>query len=214
MSRLICIMGESGSGKTTSMRNLDPAATYYIDCDGKGLAWKGWRNQYSESKANYFRTRNIPKIEKAITKVSEGKPEVKVIVVDTLNTCMTDKEIKEMKEKSFGKWIDLAQFVWNLIETAGMQREDLTIIFVMHSETLLEENGYILTRIHTNGRKLEKTKLESLFGTVLLAKRTEEGRYIFETQAQNSTAKSPMGAFETFEIDNDIQKVLDALAEF
>lgn len=214
MSRLICIMGESGSGKTTSMRNLDPAATYYIDCDGKGLAWKGWRNQYSESKANYFRTRDIPLIEKAITKVSEGKPAVKVIVVDTLNTCMVDKEVKSMKENSFGKWIDLTQFVWNTIESAGKQREDLTVIFVMHSEVVQDDSGYVLTRILTNGRKLEKVKLETLFGTVLLAKRTEEGRYIFETQAQNSTAKSPMGAFETFEIDNDIQKVLDALAEF
>lgn len=41
MAKLICIMGESGSGKSTSMRNLDPATTYYIDCDGKGLPWKG-----------------------------------------------------------------------------------------------------------------------------------------------------------------------------
>ena len=56
--------------------------------------------------------------------------------------------------------------------------------------------------------------LESLFGTVLLAKRTEDGRYVFETQAKNSTAKSPMGAFETFEIDNDMAKVLKALDEF
>lgn len=55
---------------------------------------------------------------------------------------------------------------------------------------------------------------ESLFGTVLLAKRTEEGRYVFETQSKNSTAKTPMGAFETFEIDNDIQSVLQALEEF
>ena len=74
--------------------------------------------------------------------------------------------------------------------------------------------GYSFTRIKTNGRKLEKVVLESLFGTVLLAKRTEDGRYVFETQAKNSTAKSPMGAFETFEIDNDMAKVLKALDEF
>lgn len=46
MSKVICIMGESGSGKTTSMRNLDPKSTYYIDADKKGLSWKGWRKQY------------------------------------------------------------------------------------------------------------------------------------------------------------------------
>ena len=50
MANIIGIMGESGAGKTTSMRNLDPATTYYIDCDGKGLSWKGWRNQYNAEK--------------------------------------------------------------------------------------------------------------------------------------------------------------------
>ena len=56
MSKVICIAGESGSGKTTSMRNLDPKTTYYIDCDKKGLSWKGWRKQYCEANKNYFQT--------------------------------------------------------------------------------------------------------------------------------------------------------------
>lgn len=214
MSRLICIMGESGSGKTTSMRTLDPNSTYYFDCDGKGLAWKGWKSQYNENKKNYFCTRDIPKIERTIMKISTEKQDVKTVVVDTLNTAMADKEVKGMKENGYGKWIDLTQFVWNLVETAGGLRDDLTVIFVMHSETVRDDFGYAFTRIRTNGRKMEKLVLESLFNVVLLAKRTDEGRYVFETQTKNSTAKSPMGAFETFEIDNDIQSVLTALEEF
>lgn len=214
MSRLVCVMGESGSGKTTAMRTLDPASTYYIDCDGKGLSWKGWRGQYSEAGKNYFSCRDIPKIERILCKISEKRPEIRTIVIDTLNTCMVDKEVKGMKENGFGKWIDLTQFVWDMVETAGRQREDLTVIFVMHSETVRDDYGYVFTHIRTNGRKLEKLVLESLFGTVLLAKRTEDGRNIFETQAKNSTAKSPMGAFDSFEIENDMQKVLDALADY
>ena len=214
MSRLVCVMGESGSGKTTAMRTLDPKTTYYIDCDGKGLSWKGWRGQYSEAGKNYFSCRDIPKIERILCKISEKRPEIRTIVIDTLNTCMVDKEVKGMKENGFGKWIDLTQFVWDMVETAGRQREDLTVIFVMHSETVRDDYGYVFTHIRTNGRKLEKLVLESLFGTVLLAKRTEDGRNIFETQAKNSTAKSPMGAFESFEIENDMQKVLDALADY
>lgn len=54
MSKVICIMGESGSGKTTSMRNLDPKTTYYIDADKKGLSWKGWRKQYNKENKNYL----------------------------------------------------------------------------------------------------------------------------------------------------------------
>ena len=214
MSRLICVMGESGSGKTTSMRTLDPNTTYYIDCDGKGLAWKGWRKQYNTEKKNYCVSRDIPKITDLMVNISTKKPEVKVIVVDTLNTCMVDKEVKGMKETGYGKWIDLALFVWDCIETAGKLRDDLTIIFVMHSETVRDDFGYAFTRVKTNGRKLEKLVPESLFGTVLLARKTEDGRYIFETQARNSTAKSPMGAFDSFEIDNDMGAVIKALEEF
>lgn len=214
MSCLICVMGESGSGKTTAMRTLDPNTTYYIDCDGKGLAWKEWRKQYNAEKKNYCVSRDIPKITDLMVNISTKKPEVKVIVVDTLNTCMVDKEVKGMKETGYGKWIDLTQFVWDCIETAGKLRDSLTIIFVMHSETVRDDFGYAFTRVKTNGRKLEKLVPESLFGTVLLARKTEDGRYIFETQARNSTAKSPMGAFDSFEIDNDMSAVLKALEEF
>ena len=214
MSKLICIMGESGSGKTTSMRTLDPAITYYIDSDGKGLAWKGWRSQYSVEKRNYVVSRDIPSIRDLIVNISQKKPETKIIVIDTLNTCMVDKEVKGMKENGYGKWIDLTQFVWDCIETAGQQRDDLTVIFVMHSETIRDDFGYTFTRIKTNGRKLEKIVPESLFGTVLLAKKTDDGRYVFETQAKNSTAKSPMGAFDSFEIDNDMGAVIKALEEY
>ena len=138
------------------------------------MSWKGWKKQYNEENGNYYCRRNIPIIDNIISKVSQERPEIKVIVVDTLNTCMVDKEIKEMKDNGFGKWIDLTQFVWGLIETAGKQREDLTIIFTMHSETIRDDFGYTFTRVRTNGRKLEKLSLESLFNTVLLAKRLDD----------------------------------------
>lgn len=214
MARLICVMGESGSGKTTSMRTLDPVSTYYIDCDGKGLSWKGWRKQYNAEKKNLYQSRDIPNITTVITGVAQKRVEIKTIVVDTLNTCMVDKEVKGMKENGYGKWIDLTQFVWDMVETAGKQRDDLTVIFVMHSETVRDDFGYSFTRVKTNGRKLEKLVPESLFSTVLLAKTTDDGRHVFETQAKNSTAKTPFEAFPEFEIENDMGAVLEALADY
>ena len=92
MSRVICVMGESGAGKTTSMRNLDPAATYYIDCDGKGLAWKGWRKQYNSERRNFAVSRDISRIETLMDNLSQSRPDLKTIVIDTLNTCMVDYE--------------------------------------------------------------------------------------------------------------------------
>ncbi len=215
MSRMICVMGETGSGKTTAMETLDPTTTYYIDCDYKGLAWRGWKTQYNKENKNFYSDRDITKINALLYNIDKKAPHIKTVVIDTLNTCMVDKEIKAMADKDgFGKWIDLAQYVWGICETASILREDLTVIIVMHSETVRDDFGYSFTRIKTNGRKLEKVVLETLFGTVLLAKKKEDGTHVFETKAKNSTAKTPKGAFDADEIPNDMQLVLDALNEF
>lgn len=215
MSKAICVMGESGSGKTTAMRTLDPSTTYYIDCDLKGLSWRGWREQYNSEKKNFFQTRDLSKINGVMLGISEQRPDTKTIVIDTLNTAMVDKEVKGMGDSSgYGKWIDLAQFVWEICCNASRLREDLSVIIVMHSETIRDDLGYSITRVKTNGRKLEKLVLESLFSTVLLAKVKDDGTFVFETKAKNSTAKTPFGAFDTDEIPNDMQAVLDALADY
>lgn len=213
MSKVICIAGESGSGKTTSMRNLDPKATYYIDADCKGLSWKGWRNQYSTKNKNYKATDDANIVRQYIKKIAEGCPSVKVIVVDTINGLMVADEMRRSKEKGYDKWVDLAACVWDLVCECYKYREDLTIVFTAHTQTDHDENGYMFTRIKTSGKKLDKIVLESKFTTVLLSK-CVEGQYKFETQANNSTAKSPMGAFEQMEIDNDIVEVIKALEEF
>lgn len=215
MSRMICVMGESGSGKTTAMRTLDPKTTYYIDCDKKGLTWRGWREQYNAENRNYYADRDLSKIGAVLTNISGKAPHIKTIVIDTLNTAMVDKEIKSLGDSSgYSKWVDLTQFVWGICETAATLREDQTVIIVMHSETIRDDLGYSFTRIKTNGRKLEKVVLESLFSVVLLARAKDDGTHIFETRAKNSTAKTPFGAFGSDEIPNDMLAVLDALADF
>lgn len=221
MARLIAIMGESGSGKTTAMRTLDPATTFYIDTDGKGLSWKGWRTQYHGATGkngpppNYFKCRDINLIRMCCEKVANDSKYAKVrtIVIDTLNTAMVDKEVKSMKEKSYDKWIDLASYVWDLIEAAGTLRDSLTIIITFHSETVRDDLGYTFTHIKTNGRKLEKLVLESLFTTVLLAKVNDKGENVFVSKATNATCKAPMGALED-EVPNDMQAVLTALEDY
>ena len=213
MAKVICIAGESGSGKTTSMRNLDPATTYYIDADKKGLSWKGWMNQYNTEKKNYLKCDDVNIVRNYINSVAEKCPKIKVIVVDTINGLMVADEMRRSKEKGYDKWVDLATCVWDLIVNCYDYRDDLTIVFTAHTQTETDESGYRFTRIQTSGKKLNKIVLESKFTTVLLAK-CVDGKYLFETQANNSTAKSPMGAFDDFEIENDIVKVIDALKDF
>jgi len=213
MARVICVAGESGSGKTTSMRNLDPKSTYYIDADKKGLSWKGWRSQYNEQNKNYLKCDDANVVRVYIKKLAESCPRIKVIVVDTINGLMVADEMRRSKEKGYDKWVDLATCVWDLIVECYDYRDDLTIVFTAHTQTETDDAGYRFTRIQTSGKKLNKIVLESKFTTVLLAK-CVDGRYLFETRANNSTAKSPMGAFEEFEIENDIVQVMKALEDF
>ena len=215
MSKVIGIMGESGSGKTTSMRNLDPETTFYIDCDKKGLSWKGWRSQYQYEKHNYMATDQISTVSQLLNKIStqENMKQIKVVVIDTLNGLMVADEVRRMKEKGYDKWQDLAQCVWELLDSLYTFRDDLTIIVLCHSQTQKEDDGYTFTRIKTSGKKLDKLNVESKLTTVLYAVAKEDG-YVFVTHAHNSTAKTPLGAFEEDEIPNDIVEVLKALEEY
>lgn len=218
MAKVIGLMGESGSGKTTAMRTLDPNVTFYIDCDKKGLNWKGWRSQYNVDKRNYWATDSFSITSGLLKKVNEQDnfKHIKYLVIDTLNGLMVAEEMRILSMQSGDKrsaWSDLAQNGWALINQALEMREDLTIIILCHSETISDENGIVRTRIKTNGRKLEKLVLESKMTTVIWAVR-QEGKYKFILSADGSTCKVPLGAFQTDEIDNDITKVISALEEY
>lgn len=215
MSKSICIMGISGSGKTTSMRNLDPNTTIYIDCDGKGLSWRGWRNQYNAENKNYLRTDDPETIKNTLLTIDQNEKykNIKTVVIDTINGVMVAEELRHVNDKGYDKWMSLAVYVWTIIQMSNRLRDDLTIIMTAHSETVSDDNGYMETRIKTSGRKLEKMVPESQFTTVLLADYVD-GKYVFHTRAEHSTCKTPMGAFEEELIDNDVTTVIRALEEF
>jgi len=209
MARMLLVIGEGGSGKTASLKNLNPQEHYYIDCDKKGLNYRGWKEDYNEEKKNYYKTNDGEVVSRLLQNISEKAPNIKYITIDTINSIMIADEMKRMKGKSYNEWQDLAKCIFDIIDIVPDLREDLTVIFIGHTQT--EEDGF--TRLLTNGRKLNKIGLEKYFNTVLLSKALN-GKYIFETRANNSTARTPMGAFEELEIENDIVKVLEVLKEY
>ena len=218
MSRVVGVMGESGAGKTTAMRNLDPKKTFYIDSDKKGLNWKGWRKAYSADNMNYWSSDSFSVVSGLLNKINtEDKfKHIKYVVIDTLNGLMVAEEMRILAMQSGDKrsaWSDLAQNGWAIVNQALTMREDLTVIILCHSETVSDENGIVRTRIKTNGRKLEKLVLESKMTTVVWAVR-QDGKYKFILSADGSTVKVPLGAFETDECPNDITIVLKALEEY
>ena len=166
MSKAILIIGESGSGKTTSLRNLPPDETFYIDADGKGLSWKGWRNQYNKQKKNYIKTDDPDMVYKLMEEIHSKQKQFKYLVIDTLNGIMIGDEMRRAKESNFNKWMDLAQSVFNIVDVSNKLRDDLTVIMLGHAQT--SDDGF--TCLLTNGRKLNKIRLESKLTTVLLSK--------------------------------------------
>ena len=204
------IIGTSGSGKTTSLEKLDPKQTFYIDADGKGLSWKGWRKQYNKENKNYFQCDAPEQIFSLMQTIDEKQKQIKFLVIDTLNGCMVADEMRRSKEKAYDKWVDLAQSVYNIVDYSNKMRDDLTVILIGHTQT--SDDGF--TCMLTNGRKLNKICLESKMTTVLLSRINDNGEYVFETRAKNSTAKTPRGAFDADEIPNDITIVIDALKDY
>ena len=204
------IIGTSGSGKTTSLEKLDPKQTFYIDADGKGLSWKGWRKQYNKENKNYFQCDAPEQIFSLMQTIDEKQKQIKFLVIDTLNGCMVADEMRRSKEKAYDKWVDLAQSVYNIVDYSNKMRDDLTVILIGHTQT--SDDGF--TCMLTNGRKLNKICLESKMTTVLLSRINDNGEYVFETRAKNSTSKAPRGAFDVDEIPNDITLVIDALKDF
>lgn len=230
MSKNLCIMGISGSGKTSSLRTLDPDTTLYIDCDGKGLTWKGWKDQYNKEKGNYYKTNYPSMVERFLFwlngqerdaggDIIEAKNKdglkFKVVVIDTLNALMIAEEQRKIKTKGYDKWEDLANAIWNILDLSLTLRDDLTVVFLAHTETVSDDNGIVETRIQTSGKKLRKIVPESKINTVLLAEIDDDGNHVLVASRPNTTAKEGfIDAFEEKIMPNDLKAVLNVLEEF
>jgi hypothetical protein len=214
MSYSIAVMGNSGRGKSTSLRNLDFKKTFIIDSDRKGMPWKGWRKQYNKENKNYIQTSEVPVIETCLDKINRDKEfkHIECIVIDTVNAVMLDSEMRRIKEKGFEKWSELAQDAYSIISLCNGLRYDLYSVCFFHLDDTGEGEKHSY-RIKTNGRKLEKIQLETKFPIVLLAD-SEGDNFYFETKCNFSTTKTPMGLFTEPRIPNDINLVIQTCKKY
>ena len=214
---LVQVSGPPATGKTTGAMSLDPKSTYYIDSDGKGLSWKGWKGQYNTENKNYTKAVSPATIYKVIKGVADTRPDIKCIVWDTINAVMTTEEMAILENPSRDKWADLAAGIYDLYKLIReIPREDLVVFVMAHTEPY-DVNGITHYRTMTNRKKLTKINLNSFLSYNLYTKVTKQpdGKMIYElvtTSDGTTEARAVMGVFPPV-IPNDLEEVRKAVLE-
>lgn len=198
MAQIVLILGESGTGKSASMRNFNPDEIALVNVSGKPLPFRG--------KFESVNGTDYDEIKSFIEKTDK-----KIIVIDDAQYIMAFQFMRRIKEVGWDKFNEIQSDFFNLIEAAKALPYDKIVIFLSHIET--KENGQ--QKIKTIGRMLdEKITIEGMF-TVVLKTYVSDGKYYFVTQNSGmDTVKSPIGMFPSSVIDNDLQYVVEKIRNY
>jgi len=206
MSIATLILGQSGTGKSTSLRNLNPADVLLIQAIKKPLPFrsKDWQ-PLTKDGGNVFVTDSAAKICQIIEKTQK-----KIIVIDDFQYIMANEFMRRTAERGFDKFTDIGKAAWDIFNAASAAA-DKRIYILSHTEQ--SESG--VTKLKTIGKMLdEKITLEGMV-TICLRTSVTNGVYEFSTQNNGSdTVKSPIGLFESERIDNDLAAVDAAIVEY
>ena len=202
MAQKVLIMGESGTGKSTSLRNCDAAITAVVNPVGKPLPFKNHFDMLN----NETDARKIVKYMKE--QAAAGK---KLIVVDDFQYILAVPYMNRIKETGWDKYNDFGANYFEIIDCCKDLPDDVVVVYMTHLETL--DNG--LTTVKLIGKLLrEKITIEGLF-TVVLRTGVNEAKYYFYTQnSGKDTVKSPLGMFPAYAIDNDLNYVVDKIRNY
>ena len=194
MANIVLVIGDSGTGKSASLRNFKPDEVLVINCAGKPLPFK-----------NHFQqiTPTFEKLTKDVQKAL-ATTEKKVVVVDDAQYIMSFQYMRRIKENGWDKWNDIQGDFFNIIQDAKNLPKDVVVYFLSHLQR--DDAGH--EKVKTMGKMLdEKITIEGLF-TIVLKTAVTDGNYYFLTQNSGlDTVKSPIGMFDTYAIDNDLKYV-------
>lgn len=227
MSNVISLAGLSNSGKSTSLKYLNPQETFIISCTNKQLQIPGFRKKYpkitvEEGKllGNWLVSNNYTQIEKIMRVVSKTRPEIKIICIDDCNYLLSNEIFANVMTKGYEKFNILAKNYYDLIKTCQELRDDLTVVFISHIENIGTEIDPEY-RLWTTGKMLSnQINLDGLFSYIIYSERyvddkDDQVKYRFKTRTDgNDTCRSVAGCFEDKYIEPNMKLVIDRINEF
>lgn len=209
MSTATLILGNSGSGKSTSLRNFDPAKTLLIQCIRKPLPFKsaGWKVRAKPGDGgNIFQTDSPVDIEKAMR-----RSEHEIVVIDDYQAVMVNELMARSSEKGYDKFTDIGKGAWNVFNAAGSLAEHRRVYILAHTQT----DDFGAVRMKTVGKMVDQTLVPEGYFTIVLRTEIVNGQYLFSTQTNGQDCcKSPIGMFADRHIENDLAKVDQAICDF
>lgn len=212
MSIAIMILGESGTGKSTSLRNLDPDHTLLIQAVKKPLPFRSteWKPATKDG-GSVFVTDNSEKIVAAMTRTRK-----EIIVIDDFQYLLANEFMRRVTDvakgnEAFAKYNEIARHAWDVLMAASGLAEHKRVYILSHTST----DDFGKTKIKTIGKLLdEKIVMEGLV-TIVLRTMVQNGNYLFSTRNSGAdTVKSPIGLFDDELIENDLAAVDAAIFNY
>lgn len=223
MANVVMLLGKTGTGKTTSIRTLNPEETIIINVLGKKLPFKGSDALYNAEKKNLFRIEDYQQMI-SLLQACNGQPHVKNIILDDCIYIMRKEYFKRAKETGYGKYTELAQHFQQIISTCEQMRGDINVFMILHSEDVQSDKTAVGYKVSTIGQLIDNqyNPMEVVPMVLYSAiKFDEKGKptYGFYTHATMEgtiqiPAKTPNEMFDEDFIPNDLGAVVRAMNEY
>ncbi|MCL1038368.1 ATP-binding protein [Shewanella submarina] len=213
MAIVTLIMGDSGAGKSTSLRNLDPLKSLLIQPEAKSLPFKSkpWRTKFTKAspQGSVYVSDRYGTVHTVINAaVQSGK---KVIIIDDANYYMQNESLRNAEIKGYDKFVSMAKDYLALFDHCRKLPDDVRVYVMTHTQT--DDQGSV--RPKTVGKMIDsQIVLEGLF-TIVLRAMVRDDRHYFSTKTTGSDCvKTPIGLFDQPEIDNCLAVVDAAICDY
>lgn len=225
MANTIMVSGESGSGKSTSIKYLDPKSTFLISCTNKQPQIPGYRTKYIKitnenlDTGNWLVSNSYRTITKILSYINKARLDIKTIVIDDTNYLISNNIFEQALDTGFQKFTVQAKNYYDLIAFAQNLRDDLCVVLMSHIENYGTEVEP-LWRLWTSGKMLtSQVNLDGLFSYNIYAERylddQDNVQYRFRTKTNgNDTCRSTAGCFANKYIEPNLKKIIDRINEF